>query len=87
MDVAVTELRAHLSDWLLRVREGEQVLVTERGIPVARLIGLETTPTLERLFQAGQIARPGNTQRPKATGRAKPRAAQSVADLISEQRR
>ena len=43
MDVAVTDLRAHLSEWLDRVREGDEVVITDRGVPVARLVGLTTT--------------------------------------------
>jgi antitoxin (DNA-binding transcriptional repressor) of toxin-antitoxin stability system len=46
MDVPVTELRAHLSDWLDRVRAGEEVIVTDRGIPVARQLVLEESGTL-----------------------------------------
>jgi prevent-host-death family protein len=34
----VSDLRAHLSEWLERAREGEEVVVTERGVPVARLL-------------------------------------------------
>jgi len=40
MDVAITDLRAHLSDWLERAREGTEVIITDRGLPVARLLGL-----------------------------------------------
>src|SRR5271156_4158733 len=49
MDIAVSELRAHLSEYLDRVRAGDEVVITDRGIPVARLLGLTTTATLERL--------------------------------------
>jgi prevent-host-death family protein len=45
MDVPVTELRAHLSEWLDRVRSGDEVVVTDRGIPVARLLGMSATGT------------------------------------------
>jgi prevent-host-death family protein len=86
MDVAITELRAHLSDWLALAREGEEVVITERGVPVARVLGIETTPTLERLTSEGIIARPDHTRRPSATGRQRPKAKRSVADIISDQR-
>lgn len=33
----IGELKAHLSEILLRVRAGEEVLVADRGSPVARL--------------------------------------------------
>lgn len=48
VDVSVTELRAHLSDWLDRARAGGEVVITERGIPIARLAALDSTDTLER---------------------------------------
>ncbi|MDP8988248.1 MAG: type II toxin-antitoxin system prevent-host-death family antitoxin [Actinomycetota bacterium] len=87
MDVAVTELRAHLSDWLARARDGEELVITERGVPVARLLGLGSTATLERLTDEGVIARPPRSRRPRAVGTARPRPRRSVAGLVSEQRR
>src|ERR1700691_6490367 len=72
MDVAVTDLRAHLSEWLDRVRDGDEVVITDRGVPVARLVGLTTTATLERLTAEGVIGRPATARRPRASGR--PRA-------------
>ncbi|MEW6271455.1 MAG: type II toxin-antitoxin system prevent-host-death family antitoxin [Thermodesulfobacteriota bacterium] len=38
---AVAELKANLSRYLSRVKAGEEVVVTERGIPVARLVPIE----------------------------------------------
>lgn len=35
---AVAELKAQLSRYLSRVKAGEEILVTERGAPVARLV-------------------------------------------------
>ena len=87
MDVAVSNLRAHLSEWLERARAGEQIVVTDRGIPIARLLGVSATTTLERLTAEGLIARPQRAERPVATGRARPRARRPVAQRVSEQRR
>jgi prevent-host-death family protein len=87
MDVAISELRAHLSDWLARVREGEELVITDRGLPVARVTGIGTTPLLERLIEQGVIARPKRPKRPIATGRPRPRAGESLSDIVSEQRR
>jgi prevent-host-death family protein len=87
MDVAVSELRAHLSEWLERAREGEEVVVTDRGVPVARLLGMSATATLERLMAAGLIGRPERVQRPRASGRSRPRARRPLAEVVSEQRR
>lgn len=87
MDVAVTELRAHLSDWLERARQGDEIVVTDRGIPVARLLGVDTTATLTRLTRDGAIGRPVSDSRPRARGRARPKPGRPVADRVSEQRR
>lgn len=86
MDVAVTDLRANLSEYLSRVRAGHEVLITERGIPVARLSALDATTTLERLVIEGQIARPSVARRPIAAGRKRPQSAMSVSDLVSQLR-
>jgi prevent-host-death family protein len=88
MEVAVTELRAHLSDWIAQAKGGVEVVVTERGLPVARLSGIGTTTTLDRLTELGHIARPARLgPRPVAAGRSRPRAVGSVAEIVSEQRR
>jgi prevent-host-death family protein len=86
MDVAVSEFRAHLSDYLDRAREGVDVVITDRGVPIARLLGLTTTTTLERLTADGVIARPA-APRPRASGQPRPRPRRSVADIVSAQRR
>jgi len=86
MDVAVSEFRAHLSDYLDRAREGVDVVITDRGVPIARLLGLTTTTTLERLTADGVIARPA-APRPRASSQPRPRPRRSVADIVSAQRR
>jgi len=87
MDVPVSELRAHLREWLERAREGEEVVVTDRGVPVARLLGISAAAILERLAAEGVIGMPESAQRPPASGHSRPRSRRSVAKLVSEQRR
>jgi prevent-host-death family protein len=87
MDVAITELRAHLSQWLERAREGDEVVITDRGVPVARLLGLGATATLERLAAEGVIGPASVGRRPAASGRPRPRPRRPVAEVVSEQRR
>lgn len=86
VDVAVSELRAHLSRWLERVRNGDEVVITERGVPVARILGVNAATTLERLTEQGVIARPALRSRPVAAGRDRPRPRRPLADRVSEQR-
>ena len=87
MDVAVTELRAHLSDWIDLVRNGNEVVITDRGTPVARIVGLNSTPVLDRLTAQGIISRPAQPVRPVAGERRRPTPKRPVADIVSEQRR
>jgi len=86
MDVAVSELRAHLSDYLYRVREGAEVVITDRGMPIARLLGMTATTTLERLTADGIIARSA-APRPRASGQPRPQPRRPIADIVSDQRR
>ncbi len=44
MNVAVRELKDHLSEYLKRASEGEDVTVTSHGRPIARLTPLPPTP-------------------------------------------
>jgi len=86
MDVTVSMLRAHLSEWLERVQAGEEVVITDRGTPVARILGVSAPGLLDRLADAGQLGRPRASARPTASGRRRARARRSVADLLSSQR-
>jgi len=87
MDVTVSEFRANLRNWLERAQQGDEVIVTERGVPVARLSGIGTAPLLDRLTAEGVIGRPAKSERPSASGRPRPRPRRPVAPLVSEQRR
>jgi prevent-host-death family protein len=87
MDVGISALRADLARWVERARSGEEVVITERGIPVARLVAVDTAPLLEQLTQRGVLSRPRRTQRPTARGARRVHAAGPVAELVSDQRR
>jgi prevent-host-death family protein len=87
VDVAVTELRARLSHWLDRARDGDEVVVTDRGVPVARILRIDSTATIESLQKQGIIARPTRQDRPTATGRTRSKSRRPVSDLVGEQRR
>lgn len=86
MDVAVTELRANLGRWIDAARDGTDVVITDRGTPVARIVAIDATATIERLTAEGIISRPANVARPVAGGR-RPSPTSPVADIVSDQRR
>ena len=61
--VGARELKTRLGTYLRRVRDGQRILVTDRGIPVAELRGVgagrETREgRLQRLEAAGLVSRP-----------------------------
>ncbi len=87
MDVAISVLRAELSRWIERARAGEEIVVTDRGTPVARLLAVDAAPLLEQLVQRGVLSRPVRSDRPSARSASRVRARGPVADLVSEQRR
>ena len=87
MDVAVTELRAHLGRWIDAAREGNDIVITDRGTPVARIVALDSAPVIERLTAQGVVSRPTHASRPVAGDRQRPTPKRPVADIVSEQRR
>ncbi len=86
MDVAISRLRAELAHWIERALAGEEIVVTDRGTPVARLLPVDTAPLLDQLVERGVLSRPQRADRPAARGAARVRASGPVADLVSEQR-
>ena len=66
MSVGVRELKAHLSQYLDRVRAGETVVVTDRGKPVARIepIAGDALPArLRQLISEGRAVYRGRMNR------------------------
>jgi prevent-host-death family protein len=87
MDVAVSSLRAELADWIKRARSGEEVVVTERGTPVARLVAVDTAPLLDQLTRRGILSRPRRSERPAASAASRVHARRPVSELVGDQRR
>ncbi len=87
MDVAISELRSNLRSYLDHARTGENVVVTERGIPIARLVAIDAATVLERLERDGIVSRPRTGKRPRSTSRTRVKATAPVSDLVAELRR
>ena len=92
--VAISELKAKLSEYLKAVRAGEEVIVTDRGKPVARLAPIsgpaETESRLRMLVRAGQV-RPPDVEGgidPDLIAELRPRVPDAgVVDALLEERR
>ncbi len=69
---AISELKARLSEYLNRVKGGEEVLVTDRGQPVARVVPVARA-TARRDAMAGLekrgLIKLGSGRLPKGFGR------------------
>ncbi len=86
VEVGIRELKNHLSRYLNRVQDGEDVIVTDRGRPVARLSAVDhTSDRLAALVAAGAVRPPQVRTRRRPSKRV--RATQPVSDLVTEQRR
>ena len=63
--VSISELKARLSEYLEAVRAGEEVIVTDRGRPVARIAPVsgpeDSESRLQMLIRTGQARPPVRT--------------------------
>jgi prevent-host-death family protein len=85
-EVGIRELKNGLSKYIDRVRAGEEVIVTDRGRPVARLCALDASEDrLADLVAAGVVRAPASRRRHVPERRIKPKA--PVSDLVADQRR
>jgi prevent-host-death family protein len=69
MDVSVRELKARLSEYLRRVQQGEEVVITHRGEPVGRIVPIEqeretTEADVVRRLRQLPWVRPGRGGKP-----------------------
>jgi prevent-host-death family protein len=66
----VAQLKARLSEYVRQVKSGAEVIITERGVPVARLVPLDPAERRasreQRLIRSG-VLRPATNQSLKLT--------------------
>ncbi len=86
MEVGIAVLRAQLKRWIEEAECGEEIIITERGVPVARLLGIDRKSTIERLTREGIISPPVEPERLRASGRPRAPTTRPVADIISSYR-
>lgn len=80
----IRELRANLSSYLDRVRAGEELVVTDRGNAIARVVPFDHERSWDRLVREGLIE---PAQRERAGLPPRVGADGSVSDLVADQRR
>lgn len=83
-EVGIRELRDQLSGYIARVREGEEVVVTDRGRAVARVVPIDGERPIDRLVREGRVT---PADRPKQRSVEPIKAEGTISDLVAEQRR
>lgn len=79
--IGIRELRDGLSRHLAGVRDGDEIVVTDHGTPIARIVPIDKESGLEALVRRGLATMPTAPRRPlpepiKANG--------TVGDLIPD---
>lgn len=86
VEVGVRDLRANLAHWLDQAKSGREVVVTERGVPVARLLKAGAPTTLERLIAEGAVTPAREPKTPITESEIVPTRG-SVTEILLQQRR
>jgi prevent-host-death family protein len=84
--VGVRDLKASLSGYLRRVKEGETIVVTDRGQPIARIVPVAIPEHVGRLMAEGRVTWSGQRFTPPRKG-VTLKLGPPVSDSISEDRR
>jgi prevent-host-death family protein len=84
MDVGIRELRAGLSRYVEQVKQGEEIVVTDHGKPVARLVPINGERKIDRLIREGVVT-PARSRTGWLPDKLIP-VEGSVSDIVIEQR-
>ena len=84
MEVGVRDLRDNLSRYLERVRRGEEVVVTDRGRAIARVLPIGSERALDRLIAEGVVT---PAAKPRSRSRRRVKGQGTASDLVADQRR
>jgi len=84
--VGVRDFRNSLSRYLERVRRGETLTVTDRGVPVAHVVPAHAPPRLRQLLAERRATWSG--QRPQIPANlTQPSAGPPISEYVAEDRR
>lgn len=89
---SISKLKARLSQFLDAVKSGQEVIVTERGRPIARLSPIagaaREDERIQRLVRAGQLRPPRSARPPDLDRLDRPRDPEGRSlDALLEERR
>jgi prevent-host-death family protein len=86
-EVGIRELHDQLSRYVGEVATGEEIVVTSRGRPVARLVPIDDAPDPLAELRARGLVREPTQPRRRADGRDRPTPTGSVSELVIDERR
>ena len=55
--MGIRELKQNPSEVVSQVKAGEQIVITERGVPVARIVPIGLSP-LQEMIASGKVSQP-----------------------------
>lgn len=84
----IADLKARLSEYLAKVRTGDEVVITDRGTPIARIVPLTKAGSEWRdLERAGLLRRPARSMDEDFLARSRPGDPEaSVRQALAEER-
>ena len=85
VEVGIRELKAKLSEYIGRVAGGEEIIVTDRGVPVVRLVPFADA-TLQRGFEEGWIEAPRRTSPSGLASVPRHKSREAVLDALAADR-
>ena len=83
MRVGVREFKSHLSDYLARVGDGEDIVATDRGRPIVRLVPYVAASDVDLGIEEGWIEAP---RRSGLDPVVRVRSDRSTRDVLDEDR-
>lgn len=83
-EVGVRELHDRLSEYLEKVEQGTEVVVTRRGKPIARLSQIDGPQPFEDLERRGLVRLP---EKPRKVRKPLTGSKGAVSELVKDQRR
>jgi prevent-host-death family protein len=87
MDVGVREFRENLRALLARVKDGQEIVLTERGKPIARVSGTSSRSKLDELIARGMVT-PARKPKTRVELDTLPRMRSgSMSEIVVQQRR
>ncbi|WP_423916630.1 type II toxin-antitoxin system Phd/YefM family antitoxin [Candidatus Poriferisodalis sp.] len=85
-DIGIRELKAHLSECIRRAADGERIIVTDRGRPVAQLTALDDMARIEQGVAEGWITPAKGRGRLGPARPIPPTSGLTIAEVFDEDR-